>query len=46
MVLYVPIFSDIFNVVALSTTDWEIVLSLAFIPLVAGEVYKKIFKNK
>lgn len=45
-VLYVPILSDIFNVVPLSMLDWEIVMMFAFIPLVAGEVYKKLFKNK
>ena len=45
-VLYVPLLADIFNVVPLSLKDWEIVLVLAFIPLVIGEVYKATFKRK
>lgn len=46
VVLYVPILNDIFNVVALTLNDWEIVMMFAFIPLVIGEVYKQFFKNK
>lgn len=45
-VLYIPVFNGIFNVVPLGLTDWEIVLSFAFIPLVIGELYKMLFKNK
>ncbi|WP_326910570.1 calcium-translocating P-type ATPase, SERCA-type [Sedimentibacter sp. MB31-C6] len=46
LVLYLPILNDIFNVVPLTFQDWEIVLMFAFIPLISGEVYKMIFKNK
>ena len=46
VVIYVPFLSGVFNVVPLNITDWEIVLAFAFIPLVAGELYKKFFKNK
>lgn len=46
LVLYLPVFNDIFNVVPLTFQDWEIVLMFAFIPLFSGEVYKMIFKNK
>lgn len=45
-VLYVPVFNGIFNVVPLTLQDWEIVMSFAFIPLVIGELYKMLFKNK
>ncbi|MBP7222122.1 MAG: calcium-translocating P-type ATPase, SERCA-type [Sedimentibacter sp.] len=44
-VLYIPIFIGIFRTVPLSTADWIYVLSLAFIPLITGEIYKKIFKK-
>ncbi|MGB4439198.1 MAG: cation-translocating P-type ATPase, partial [Sedimentibacter sp.] len=46
IVLYIPILNDIFNVVPLTLNDWEIVMMFAFIPLVVGELYKKLFKNK
>ncbi|MBW8382857.1 MAG: cation-translocating P-type ATPase, partial [Youngiibacter sp.] len=46
VVLYVPFLSNILNVVPLSLTDWEIVLMFAFIPLVAGELFKFLFKGK
>lgn len=46
MVLYIPFFNDIFNVVPLGLKDWEIVLTFAFIPLIIGELYKSLFKGK
>lgn len=46
IVLYIPFFNDVFNVVPLTLKDWEIVLTFAFIPLVIGELYKSLFKGK
>lgn len=46
IVLYIPVLNGIFNVVPLGLTDWEIVLTFAFIPLLIGELYKMLFKNK
>jgi Ca2+-transporting ATPase len=45
-VIYIPFLANIFNLVALSITDWEIVLSFAFFPLIVGEIYKIEAKNK
>jgi len=45
-VVYIPFAADIFNVTALNLKDWEIVLIFSFIPLIIGELYKMIFKNK
>ena len=45
-VLYVPFLQPIFNTFSLGLLEWEIVLSYAFIPLVAGELYKLIFRKK
>ena len=44
-VVYVPVAADLFNLVPLTFNDWEIVIMFAFIPLVAGELYKVIFKK-
>lgn len=46
MVLYVPVFNEIFDVMPLTMHDWEIVLTFAFIPMIVGELYKDLFKNK
>lgn len=45
-VLYVPFLQPIFKTFALGFTEWKIVLSFAFIPLIAGELYKFIFRRK
>lgn len=45
-VLYIPFLQPIFNTFALGLLEWEIVLTYAFIPLVAGELYKVIFRRK
>ena len=45
-VLYVPFLQPIFYTFPLGFTEWRIALSYAFIPLIAGELYKVIFKNK
>ena len=45
-VLYVPFLQPIFKTFALGFTEWKIVLSFAFIPLIAGELYKLIFRRK
>ncbi|MGD9568798.1 MAG: cation-translocating P-type ATPase [Sedimentibacter sp.] len=44
-VLYIPIFSEIFDVMPLTLHDWEIVLAFSFIPMIVGELYKDLFKN-
>lgn len=46
LVLYVPFLQPIFSTFALGFTEWKIVLAYAFIPLVAGELYKVIFGKK
>ena len=45
VVLYIPFLNGIFHTVPLSAADWVNVLSLSFIPLIMGEIYKKIFKK-
>lgn len=45
-VLYIPFLQPIFSTYALGLLEWEIVLTYAFIPLVAGELYKTIFRRK
>ena len=39
--LYLPFMRPLFNTVALSITDWSIIFVGAFLPLLAGEAYKK-----
>jgi len=46
IVLYIPALNGVFHTVPLSLADWQNVLLLSFIPLIMGETYKKIFKNK
>ena len=46
LVLYVPFLQPIFSTFALGFNEWKIVLAYAFIPLVAGELYKVIFRKK
>lgn len=46
MVLYVPVFNEIFDVMPLGWHDWEVVLTFSFIPMIVGELYKDLFKNK
>jgi len=46
LVLYVPVLNEIFDVMPLTMRDWEIVLTFAFIPMLVGELYKDLFKNK
>ena len=45
-VLYVPVFNEIFDVIPLTMRDWQIVLTFSFIPMLIGELYKDLFKNK
>src|SRR5699024_2534875 len=45
VVLYIPFMQDIFYSFPLGVSDWGIVLSFAFIPLVAGELVKIIKGN-
>lgn len=46
IVLYIPVLNEIFDVMPLTMHDWEIVLTFSFIPMIVGELYKDIFKNK
>ena len=46
VVMYLPFAAVIFKIEPLPLHDWEIVLAFAFIPLVIGELFKKIFRNK
>ncbi len=45
IVIYLPFLQPVFHTEFLGTYDWSIILSLAFIPLIAGEVVK-IFSSK
>lgn len=45
-VLYVPVLNEIFDVMPLTVTDWQVVLPFSFIPMLIGELYKDLFKNK
>ncbi len=45
-VLYVPVLNSIFDVIPLTTHDWLIVMTFSFIPMITGELYKDLFKNK
>lgn len=40
LVVYVPFLQPIFHTQALGISEWMIVLTFAFIPLIVGEVYK------
>ncbi len=46
VVLYVPFLQPIFNTFALGFAEWKVVLPFAFIPLIAGELYKFIFEKR
>jgi Ca2+-transporting ATPase len=46
VVLYIPALTGIFDVVPLTAHDWEIVLAFSLIPMLVGELYKDLFKNK
>ena len=46
VVLYIPALNEVFDVVPLTFRDWQIVVAFSFIPLVVGELYKDLFKNK
>lgn len=46
LVLYVPILQPIFNTFSIGLADWKVILPLAFIPIVVGEIFKKIFRHK
>ncbi len=46
IVLYIPVLNEIFDVMPLTMHDWEIVLTFSFIPMIVGELYKDLFKNK
>ncbi len=46
VVLYIPALNEVFDVVPLTLRDWQIVTAFSFIPLLVGELYKDLFKNK
>ena len=46
VVLYIPALNEIFDVMPLTLHDWQIVTAFSFIPLLVGELYKDLFKNK
>ncbi len=46
IVLYIPALNEVFDVVPLTLHDWQIVIAFSFIPLIVGELYKDLFKNK
>lgn len=46
VVLYIPSLNKIFDVVPLTLRDWQTVTVFSFIPLLVGELYKDLFKNK
>lgn len=46
LVLYMPVLNEIFDVIPLTMHDWEIVLTFSFIPMLVGELYKDLFRNK
>jgi len=45
-VIYVPFLAEMFNLEPLTLNDWEIVAMFALIPLIAGELYKVVFKKR
>lgn len=44
-VLYIPYLQPIFDTLAIGWSEWKIVLTFAFIPLIIGELYKLIPKK-
>ncbi|NLK64529.1 MAG: cation-translocating P-type ATPase [Tissierellia bacterium] len=46
VVLYIPALNEVFDVVALTILDWQLITAFSFIPLLVGELYKDLFKNK
>ncbi len=46
IVLYIPVLNGIFDVMPLTLRDWEVVITFAFIPMLVGELYKDLFRNK
>lgn len=46
LVIYIPFLNPVFHTFPLGFTDWEIILSFAFIPLIVGEITKLIIGRK
>ncbi len=46
LVIYIPFLNPIFYTFPLGLTDWEIILTFAFIPLLVGEIIKLIMGRK
>ena len=46
IVLYIPALNEVFDVIPLTLRDWQVVAAFSFIPLLVGELYKDLFKNK
>jgi len=45
-VLYIPSLNEVFDVVPLTLRDWQLITAFSFIPLLVGELYKDLFKQK
>lgn len=46
VVVYVPFLDPLFHTISLNVRDWAIVLGLAFIPFVVGELFKLLFRGR
>lgn len=46
LVLYVPFLADLFDVIAPSIRDWAMIIGLSVIPLILGEIRKKVMRKK
>ena len=46
VVIYVPFLQPIFHTASLKLVDWEVIIGLSIIPLIAGELQKVIFERK
>ena len=46
LVVYLPIFQTYFRTITLTLRDWGIILGLAFIPFIVGELFKLIYHKE
>lgn len=46
MVIYIPLLQIAFHTIPLGVTQWGIILSFAFLPLIIGELYKVLVYRK
>lgn len=45
-VVYVPFLDPLFHTISLNFRDWGVILGLAFIPFIVGELFKLIFRGR